>query len=52
MSSIAQEEGNFGAPPGRQAAAKPEDFRPPNVALTTLGLALATALHAALRDGP
>ena len=32
--SIAQEEESMGLPPGREATAKPADFRPPNVALT------------------
>ena len=45
MSTIAQEEENFGVPPGREAVARPEDFRPPNVALTTLGLALASFMQ-------
>ena len=48
MSTIAQEEENFGLPPGREATAKPEDFRPPNVALTTLGFA-ADAATASLK---
>ncbi|WP_374555761.1 DHA2 family efflux MFS transporter permease subunit [Thermomonas sp.] len=35
----------MGLPPGREATAKPSDFRPPNVALTTLGLALASFMQ-------
>ncbi|MFN7136389.1 MAG: DHA2 family efflux MFS transporter permease subunit, partial [Thermomonas sp.] len=35
----------MGLPPGPEAAAKPSDFRPPNVALTTLGLALASFMQ-------
>jgi hypothetical protein len=40
MSTIAQD-----APAGPPAAASPAAFRPPNVALTTLGLALATFMQ-------
>jgi len=43
--TIAQEEESMGLPPGREATAKPSDFRPPNVALTTLGLALASFMQ-------
>ncbi len=43
--SIAQEEESMGLPPGTEATAKPSDFRPPNVALTTLGLALASFMQ-------
>ncbi len=35
----------MGLPPGREVQAKPSDFRPPNVALTTLGLALASFMQ-------
>ncbi len=35
----------MGLPPGPEAAAKPSDFRPPNVAMTTLGLALASFMQ-------
>jgi DHA2 family multidrug resistance protein len=45
MSTIAQEEEAFGLPPGREAAAAPAPFRPPNIALTTLGLALASFMQ-------
>ena len=46
MSSIADQEGASGIPPGQEAS-KPTlaDFRPPNVALTTLGLALASFMQ-------
>src|SRR5690606_14100430 len=43
--TIAQQEEEFGLPPGREAVAKLSDFRPPNVALTTLGLALASFMQ-------
>ena len=45
MSSIAQQEESAGLPPGREAAGNLADFRPPNVALTTLGLALASFMQ-------
>ncbi|WP_246037196.1 DHA2 family efflux MFS transporter permease subunit [Thermomonas fusca] len=35
----------MGLSPGREAVAKPSDFRPPNMALTTLGLALASFMQ-------
>ena len=35
----------MGLPPGREAVANPADFRPPNVALTTLGLAMASFMQ-------
>ncbi len=35
----------MGLPPGPEVTAKPSDFRPPNVALTTLGLALASFMQ-------
>ena len=43
--TLAQEEESMGLPPGREATANPSDFRPPNVALTTLGLALASFMQ-------
>ena len=45
MSTTTLTEDAPGLPPVPQAAAKPEDFRPPNVALTTLGLALASFMQ-------
>ncbi len=35
----------MGLPPGGEAVANPADFRPPNVALTTLGLAMASFMQ-------
>jgi DHA2 family multidrug resistance protein len=43
--TLAQEEESMGLPPGPEVTAKPSDFRPPNVALTTLGLALASFMQ-------
>ncbi|MEG2981678.1 MAG: MFS transporter, partial [Stenotrophomonas sp.] len=43
MSSIAQDAS--ASPAGGQAAASPAAFRPPNMALTTLGLALASFMQ-------
>ena len=43
MSTTAQDAS--ASPPGGQAAASPAAFRPPNVALTTLGLALASFMQ-------
>lgn len=43
MSAIAQDAS--ARPPGGQAAASPAAFRPPNMALTTLGLALASFMQ-------
>lgn len=43
--TIARQEEAMGLPPGREAVANPADFRPPNVALTTLGLALASFMQ-------
>ena len=43
--TIAEAEESMGLPPGREAMAKPTDFRPPNVALTTLGLAMASFMQ-------
>lgn len=45
MSTIAEQEEGFGVPPGREAVAPPQPFRPPNLALTTLGLALASFMQ-------
>lgn len=46
MTTIAQEEGAAGLPPGPEAATPTlADFRPPSVALTTLGLALASFMQ-------
>lgn len=45
MTTIAQEEESMGLPPGRETRAEPADFRPPNVALTTVGLALASFMQ-------
>lgn len=46
MATIADQEGALGIPPGQEAV-KPTlaDFRPPNIALTTLGLALASFMQ-------
>src|SRR5690606_4293753 len=43
MSTIAQDA--TAGPPGGQAAVSPGAFRPPNMALTTLGLALASFMQ-------
>ena len=45
MSTIAEQEESFGVPPGREAVAPAQPFRPPNLALTTLGLALASFMQ-------
>ena len=45
MSSIAQQEESAGLPPGRETTGSLGEFRPPNVALTTLGLALASFMQ-------
>ena len=44
MTTIARQEDAPGATP-RGASATPGEFRPPNVALTTLGLALASFMQ-------
>lgn len=43
--TLAEQEESMGLSPGREAVAKPSDFRPPNMALTTLGLALASFMQ-------
>lgn len=45
MSTLAEQEEAAGLPPGREATTRLADFRPPNVALTTLGLALASFMQ-------
>ena len=46
MTTLAEQEESAGLPPGREAAPTSlADFRPPNVPLTTLGLALASFMQ-------
>ncbi len=45
MTTIAEEEEEFGLPPGREAVAPPKPFRPPSMALATIGLSLATFMQ-------
>ncbi|HMT38217.1 MAG TPA: MFS transporter, partial [Thermomonas sp.] len=45
MTTIARQEDAPGATPRSGASAAPGEFRPPNVALTTLGLALASFMQ-------
>ncbi|MFT4255626.1 MAG: DHA2 family efflux MFS transporter permease subunit [Pseudoxanthomonas sp.] len=45
MSTVVEQEENAGLPPGSEAVAAPRPFRPPSIALTTLGLALASFMQ-------